>query len=220
MKHDTEWQEVLGTEEELNDPTKYRKKVTLRECFVYLAKQASKSSSIDNKMKPEDWVGQKSSRIIDDDSVSFESSSAESSDSDGSDDDENDVDGDKNTNEEIYSKDIDQNEASKPAMLSYRQIDPERQIQTRNSTYREPKESSVASIESGTRHLAIEDQPEPYANFPWKRGTISVHFDKSHEKWSYNTSSGSRVHVDLKHDENEGFFFVLNNHRWRAKKIE
>ncbi|KAE8154112.1 hypothetical protein BDV25DRAFT_148264 [Aspergillus avenaceus] len=70
--HNSKYEQVA--EDKLDNPAYYRGKVTLAECFLYLAKRASEDRQAANSMEAKSWVGSDSSKINgeDDGHISFE----------------------------------------------------------------------------------------------------------------------------------------------------
>lgn len=80
IEHNTKYEDVPKGKSD--DPTQYRGRVTLTECFLHLAKEACKDGEAINTMNALAWVGPDSSRvdIEDDDYISFDEKSGESGD--------------------------------------------------------------------------------------------------------------------------------------------
>lgn len=75
--HNTKYGDV--PEEKSDDPIQFRGRVTLSECFLYLAKQACEGGEAINTMNALAWVGPDSSRVDeeDDDYISMDEKSDE-----------------------------------------------------------------------------------------------------------------------------------------------
>ncbi|PYI07451.1 hypothetical protein BO78DRAFT_312825, partial [Aspergillus sclerotiicarbonarius CBS 121057] len=72
INHDAKYDEV--DQEKSNDPTQYRRRVTLTECFLYIAKKACEDGEAINPMHGLRWVGTDSSKVnqLDDGYISID----------------------------------------------------------------------------------------------------------------------------------------------------
>ncbi|KAE8349735.1 hypothetical protein BDV28DRAFT_151607 [Aspergillus coremiiformis] len=198
IRHDVKYQEVSK-----DISTLYRGRVTLRECFLFLAKEASESPRAVNTMSPLDWVTQ-IQKLVDDEDDKYISL------------DENEDESDSGV---VASHDRDNSHEGighgKTETSSDTQQSQRRQIATRSSTRRE-QATVEGSLQAATERLSIREQSDPFSALEWKL-PVKVFFDKSKERW-YHKVKERKVYVELHTDPDRGEFFVQSGFRYPANK--
>ncbi|GKZ98167.1 hypothetical protein AnigIFM59636_002191 [Aspergillus niger] len=201
IHHDTKYEEI--TEDKSKDPTQYRGKVTLAECFFYFAKKARKGRRVINSMEAMSWVGSDIYKFIDDDSyISFDEEDEESS--------SGEEDEDSSCEEEAKdSSEEEENGSNKKGASSSQRT-------TRSVTRRLNTKTSIDTLQADTERMNIKGHSHRYSALEWK-DAVTIHFERLQSKWYY-TAKGKRVYVDLHQDSDEGDFFVSGGYRYRVKK--
>ncbi|PYI04666.1 hypothetical protein BO78DRAFT_347226 [Aspergillus sclerotiicarbonarius CBS 121057] len=198
IRHDVKYQEIPKDSSIL-----HRGRVTLRECFLFLAKEASESPRAVNTMKPLDWVTQFQDRVDDEDDKYI------SLDEDG---DDSDSGVEASHDRDSSHKDIGHGTTETSSDIQQPQ---RRQIATRSSTRRE-QATVQGSLQAATERLSIGEQSDPFSALEWKF-QVKVFFDKSQERWYYKREE-RKVYVELNTDPDKGEFFVHDGFRHPVKK--
>ncbi|QKX63405.1 uncharacterized protein TRUGW13939_10575 [Talaromyces rugulosus] len=182
-----------GHQQDISNPALYRRKVSLRECFLYLITLACEERTAKNAMGLHSWITGDTLNV---DKLEYLSEGS-SGPSEG-----------EGKEEEEKSR----------TPRSARQGDSRAARAAARERSRNPM--TLGGLEDRTSRLTLTTRNQSRREIPWKEGYVDVYFSETRREWYYPGSQEERVYVELFEEEDPRggtiSYFIKGNYRYQV----